>query len=524
MNRTVERGGLKESRPSQVDLWLLNPEQIGALAPLADGLLSEAQRQDGRRFRDDMARRHWAGRQAALRLVLGSYLGMDPGAVRLGKGARGKPEVEGRGPRFSISSCEGWWLAAFSDQEIGVDLEAIRPGVDLDAVSQRYFNETELAFLQAADGEKERLRLFYRCWTRKESLLKLLGVGLAGLPDLREKDPDAMVWLEDLDLQEGLAASLALLRPPTAIRRRDWVPPDRRGPSTTPSPASNPFPTPEGPPGPEAYPEAGEAEPNAYQPFVLEGTDEEQCVRKQNAIIMSVELPGILKTIPHGGTFIDIGCGMGQLADAVARACPDTLVYGFDADPMAVDQSRKHFGSRPGLSFHCRGLEQGPPPGFAPADTVVLRMVLMQHPDPGLALKAARAWLKPGGILHVLEADDRAMAFEPVLPWLYELLDLMEGVHQRLGGSRRLGRELPALLASSGWSLLGQKRLILDPLLVASAVPKAFLPVAEFYLSEAERLGAASAEAGGRLRQGFQRIREGVLTRASIPVFHAWAH
>jgi len=223
MDGTVERIGVKESRPSQVELWLLNPEQINALAPLAADLLSEGQRQDSLRFRDDLARRHWAGRQTALRLVLASYLGLDPCAVRLGRNTRGKPELEGGGPRFSISSCEGWWLGAFSDQEVGVDLEAIRPGVDLDAVSRQYFSEDELACLQAARGEAERLRLFYRCWTRKESLLKLLGIGLAGLPGLREKDRDTMVWLEDLDLHEGLAASLALLRAPTAVRRRDWT-------------------------------------------------------------------------------------------------------------------------------------------------------------------------------------------------------------------------------------------------------------------------------------------------------------
>jgi 4'-phosphopantetheinyl transferase len=524
MISAIERGGVKESRPSQVELWLLNPDQISALAPLAADILSEAQRQDGLRFRDEMARRHWAGRQAALRLVLGSYLGLDPGAVRLGRDTRGKPELKGRGPRFSISSCDGWWLAAFSDQEIGVDLEAIRPGVDLNTVSSRYFTENELACLQAAIGEEERLRVFYRCWTRKESLLKLLGMGLAGLPDLREKDPDATVWLEDLDLHEGLAASVALLRPPSAILFRDWVSPERGGLASAQAAASNPFLAPVTNLESEAGTPAGEMEPGIYQAFVLEGTDEEQCVRKQNAIILAVELPGILKTIPHGGRFIDIGCGMGQLADAVAHACPDVLVYGFDADPMAVDQSRKHFGSRQGLSFQCRSLEQGPPPGFAPADTAMLRMVLLQHGDPGHALKAARAWLKPGGILHVIEPDDRALAFEPVLPWLYELLDLMEDVHKSRGGSRRLGRELPSLLASSGWSVLGQERLILDPLSVAAAVPKAFLPVAEFYLAEAERLGSVSPEVVGRMRQGFQRIREGVLTRATIPVFHAWAH
>lgn len=524
MMGTMERGDVKESRPSQLELWLLNPDQISALAPLADVFLPEAEHRKGQRFQDENVRRHWAGRQAALRMVLGSYMGLDPGLVRLGSDARGKPELEGRGPRFSISACEGWWLAAFSDQEVGVDLEAIRPGADVEAVAQRYFNESELACLQAANGEEERLRFFYRCWTRKESLLKLLGMGLAGLPALRDQEPDTSVWLEDLDLQEGLAASVALLRPPASIRRRDWVLSDKRGPVTALSLSADSFPAAPATPGTGDGLSADEKNPSIYQSFVSEGTEEEQCVRKQNAIMLSVELPSILRTIPRGGSFIDLGCGMGQLADAVAQACPDVRIYGLDSDPLAVEQSRKHFGSRPGLSFLCRSLEQGPPSGFAPVDTAVMRMLLLQYTEPANALRAARSWLKPGGILHVLELDDRAMIFEPVLPWLYELVNIMQTVHAHRGGSRRWGKELPVILASSGWNLIGQERLMLDPLSVAAAVPKAFLPVAEFYLSEAERLDFVSSESAEYLRQGFQRIREGVLTRATIPIFHVWAH
>jgi len=253
------------------------------------------------------------------------------------------------------------------------------------------------------------------------------------------------------------------------------------------------------------------------------GGQELERLREQAAIWLSLELPDILKSMPKTGRFVDLGCGIGLMADAVAQALPDAQVFGFDADALAVEQSRRRFGGRPGLEFDQRRLEQGPPPGFQAADVVVLRLVLMHLPDPRRALEAVKAWLKPGGIVHVLEGDDRSMTFEPLPEWLPGLLDLMQETQKRRGGSRRLGGELRDLLASAGWSFVGQRRFALDPRETAAAVPKVFLPVAEFYLGEAERMGLARPETIEMLRRGIAEIRGGALARVSIPIFHVWA-
>jgi SAM-dependent methyltransferase len=252
-------------------------------------------------------------------------------------------------------------------------------------------------------------------------------------------------------------------------------------------------------------------------------SDEAARLRAQASILLALELPGILATLPQGGRFFDLGCGSGLLTDAVALARPDAQVHGFDADPMAVEVSRKHFGARAGLGFDCRRLEEGPPPGFERADTAVLRLVLMHLPEPAAALKSAAAWVKPGGMLHVLECDDRALAFEPAQPQLDEALALMQRVQVYKGGSRHLGRGLAALMSSAGWAVRGQGVHSPDAVAAAAALPKVFLPVAEYYLSEAQRMGLARPERVQELSQALRNPGNGVLNRALIPIFHVWA-
>jgi SAM-dependent methyltransferase len=253
------------------------------------------------------------------------------------------------------------------------------------------------------------------------------------------------------------------------------------------------------------------------------GGEELGRLRKQAAVWLSMELPEIIQTLPRNGGFVDLGCGVGLLADAVAQARPDAQVHGFDIDALSVEQSRRNFGERAGLKFGLRGLEQGPPPGFPLADVVVLRLVLMHLSKPGHAIEKARTWLKAGGVLHILETDDRAIVLEPESAEPDGLFDLMQEVQKRRGGDRHLGRDLPALLDSGTWTILGQRRILLDPQVTAAAVPQVFLPVAEFYLGEAERLGLAQSEHLQRLRRDLGPIREGVLTGAEIPLFHLWA-
>src|SRR5690606_33136115 len=77
--------------------------------------------------------------------------------------------------------------AAFAwRRDVGVDVEAVRPRAEL-RLATRHFRDAEAAAIAAVEGEA-RTRLFTRCWTRKEALLKANGSGalLVGLASLEQ--------------------------------------------------------------------------------------------------------------------------------------------------------------------------------------------------------------------------------------------------------------------------------------------------------------------------------------------------
>ncbi|MDR2129907.1 MAG: 4'-phosphopantetheinyl transferase superfamily protein [Odoribacteraceae bacterium] len=89
---------------------------------------------------------------------------------------KGKPYLTGiEGLYFNISHSGDLVVAAFSEREVGIDIE--RHGRGRMEIASRFFHAGEVATLLAA-SEEERARLFIDYWAIKESFLKYLGTGL----------------------------------------------------------------------------------------------------------------------------------------------------------------------------------------------------------------------------------------------------------------------------------------------------------------------------------------------------------
>ncbi|GEM_PF-1317757 len=93
----------------------------------------------------------------------------------------GKPFIQNQDLfHFNISHSKRWVVLAVSKDEIGVDIEYIKP-VCFDTMKGALTEEeyTKLQSLPKYEAEK----YFYKIWTVKESFLKMIGIGLSLSPN-----------------------------------------------------------------------------------------------------------------------------------------------------------------------------------------------------------------------------------------------------------------------------------------------------------------------------------------------------
>ena len=166
-----------------IHIWRLLPNARLATEDYAPYLRPEEQERAGRFFFIEDQRQSIATR-ATLRMLLAHYAAMqypaadDGRELTLSLGEQGKPFLTGSSLCFNLSHTSDLAIFAFARSiELGVDVEHVRATGDLDEVAEQNFAPAERAALQALPPG-ERIAAFYRCWTRKEALLKAEGSGL----------------------------------------------------------------------------------------------------------------------------------------------------------------------------------------------------------------------------------------------------------------------------------------------------------------------------------------------------------
>lgn len=78
---------------------------------------------------------------------------------------------------FSLSHSGAYVMAAFSDVEIGCDIQQMKQ-TDL-KIAQRFFAPEEYEYVTGWEEESAQEAAFYRIWVLKESFLKAVGTGMA---------------------------------------------------------------------------------------------------------------------------------------------------------------------------------------------------------------------------------------------------------------------------------------------------------------------------------------------------------
>jgi len=210
--------------------------------PMCWALLSPDERCRAESLKVIKVRQRFVIARAILRQLLADYMAVNSAAgIELLQGPYGKPYVvHGSGGQdvvFNLSHTGDHLVIALGCQrQMGVDIEACRGRINLNALAEKCFAETELYSWQQLEA-KDQKAMFYRIWTRKESFVKAVGRGISlglkncemslqepikvlGVPNDCGRTTDWRVT--DLNVPSGLSAALTVDGPAYKLAYRYW--------------------------------------------------------------------------------------------------------------------------------------------------------------------------------------------------------------------------------------------------------------------------------------------------------------
>lgn len=230
-----------------VSVWWANLDWSATAITSALSDLSPGECERADRYHRPLDRSRFIAAHSCLRRILGWYVDVLPDLLTFEHGPHGKPRLGGDAAfhdvRFNLAHSGKMAVFAVAiGRELGIDLEWMGRNVSCLEIARRMFAPAEQQALEALTGE-DRVRAFYRCWTRKEAYVKATGAGLSVpldsfavsvLPgDVRCSVPDSVApdhscMLIDISSNAEFAATLALfdsVKPPPQIVQFCWPEP-----------------------------------------------------------------------------------------------------------------------------------------------------------------------------------------------------------------------------------------------------------------------------------------------------------
>jgi 4'-phosphopantetheinyl transferase len=194
---------LSDTLPDQreVHVWFVELAASAASVEACFRSLSADERERASRFRFEHLKTAFTLSRGILRVLLGSYLAIEPDRVRFAYEPRGKPRVAFPDTPLEFNLAHSGKFATYAFAvgcELGVDIEEVRPARDQESIVRRFFSREEREEWLELDLS-QRDEAFFRCWTRKEAYIKALGDGLSMPLDsfrmsLRQGVPAALIY------------------------------------------------------------------------------------------------------------------------------------------------------------------------------------------------------------------------------------------------------------------------------------------------------------------------------------------
>jgi 4'-phosphopantetheinyl transferase len=214
----------------EVHIWSADLRKTGCDTTHFEDLLSPAEIRRAEKYYFDKDRIAYIKRRGILRNLLGSYTGQAPSSVCLSIGLKGKPELTNKNKfslTFNVTFSGGMALYAFAPGiPVGIDLERMRPEVEMEAIIENFFSKKEMRTFFSLPEDRKR-EAFFKGWTRKEAFVKAKGIGIyygfgyfsvsmkpdepAALLELEDGETERRQWsLIDIKTVPGFKAALAV--------------------------------------------------------------------------------------------------------------------------------------------------------------------------------------------------------------------------------------------------------------------------------------------------------------------------
>ncbi|MFT4115708.1 4'-phosphopantetheinyl transferase family protein [Bradyrhizobium sp.] len=183
----------------------------GASVELWD-LLSNDEQRRAERFRYAEHRHKYILARAGLRRLLAERLHVAPRAIELVENSYDKPRLAPKHGstdlKFNLSHSANLAVYAFTrGPEVGVDVEQVRQIPDAAELAEGFFSPDETVSLKSLPIDQRSLA-FLACWTRKEAVIKAMGLGLSCPLDAFDVtiDPHGPARVTRIDARFGKAA------------------------------------------------------------------------------------------------------------------------------------------------------------------------------------------------------------------------------------------------------------------------------------------------------------------------------
>ncbi len=178
--------GFPDLSKNQVHVWQVKTSDFYNKVKEFECLLNETEKKRVSQFKYEDSKNNFIVCRGALRFLLSQYLDENPALIGILQNPDGKPaladEYHQHDLEFNISHSNEICLIAFSQNlELGIDVEALKPLVDLEDMAKSFLSERELAAFYSCSPE-HKLAMFYDLWSAKEALLKAIGCGLMVQP------------------------------------------------------------------------------------------------------------------------------------------------------------------------------------------------------------------------------------------------------------------------------------------------------------------------------------------------------